>query len=385
VLKQKAPKTFDTYVLEARTLVPKKRPGADAAPPPWQLSEAIQVLQTAEQNKEVRALARRAATDEEDAESEADAKRGTIVQLLEDWLQETVSSRPSDDPQPLKDLIEQYYRDIVKDNPARQLTQVPYLVRQGRRGEAANLIAKYSESTPLAMLVTACGTVLAVSDKEKQGLSAEQLAELQKQLAETEEILQKSLLKYQDEWKKAPDELKPRKQAEVLAITSVMANHYVNTKRYPEAVAMYTEILKYQPDNVMALNNRAMIMAARSERLAEAQSDISKAINRLGPLPMIVDSQAMVLLAAGKKPEALAAAKRVMSEKPDRLDPAVDMNLAKQWGGYYFHLALISDANDDAAGAADAMREAEKLGFGEADVFDLELPAWKNLVAKLGV
>jgi acetyl-CoA acetyltransferase len=89
-----------------------------------------------------------------------------------------------------------------------------------------------------------------------------------------------------------------------------------------------------------------------------------------------------VLLAAGEKEKALAAAQRVMSEKPMRLDPAVDEELARQWGGYYFHLALILDENGDAAAAATAWQEAKKLGFTEEDVFKMELRHWKRMADK---
>ena len=172
---------------------------------------------------------------------------------------------------------------------------------------------------------------------------------------------------------------------EYLLVLSVTANHYVNTQRYREAVALYTEILKHQPENTIALNNRAMILAAQASDLKMALKDINGLIEREGPLPMLVDTQAMVLRAAGKHQQALAASRRVLSEKPSQLDAASNKNLAKQWGGYYFHLALMCDANGDARGAADAMREAVALGFQSSDVFDPELPDWSRLVAQFNM
>ena len=308
------------------------------------------------------------------------------MRWLEEFLQETVDSRPDDDPQPIRDLIEQYYRDIVQDNPARQLMQVPYLVREGRRGEAVNLIVKYWESTPLEMLAAMCGTTLSVSDAEKADLSADRRAELDKQLTDVEEVLQQVLLKTQAAWEGAADEnAKGRSLQEYLLVLSVTANHYVNTQRYREAVSLYTEILKHQPENTIALNNRAMLLAARASDLKTALQDINKVIKLQGPLPMLVDTQAMVLRAAGNHQQALAASRRVLSEKPSQLDAVSNENLAKQWGGYYFHLALMCDANGDARGAADAMREAVALGFQSSDVFAPELPDWTRLVAQFNM
>lgn len=382
VLKQELPHVFDVYVREARTLVPKKNPGTNAVPPPWQFDEALEILQTAEKDKAIRQLSTRDATEEQDA----DAKQGTIVKLLEELLQETVTSRPDDDPQPIRDLIEQYYRNIVRDIPARQLMQVPYLVREGRRGEAVNLIVKYWESTSLEMLATMCGATLSISDEEKENLPAEQQAELDKQLAEVEGVLQQVLLKTRTAWEGAADgNAKGRALQEYLLVMSVVANHYVNTKRFPEAVSLYTEILKHHPGNTVALNNRAMLLAAQPSNLETALGDISKVIMHEGPLPMLVDTQSMVLRAAGNHPQALVASKRVISERPSQLDAASNKNLAKQWGGYYFHLALMCDANGDTRGAADAMREAVALGFGSSDVFDPELPDWTRLVTQFNM
>ena len=204
-------------------------------------------------------------------------------------------------------------------------------------------------------------------------------------VGETEAVVQQALVKYQAELATAAESDKPRKSAVVVALVSLLANQYVNTSRYPEAIAAYGEILALQPKNVIALNNRAMIMAGTQQNLPQALEQIEKAIELIGPKPMVVDSLAMVLLANGKNAEALEAAKQVMLEKPERLDPVADQELAKSWGGYSFHLALMYDANGDQAEAIKAMQEAKTLGFGKADVSRLELPDWQKLVAKLGL
>jgi tetratricopeptide (TPR) repeat protein len=332
-------------------------------------------------------------------------KMAIAVLVMEDLFDVVLKDGTTEDADPLKATIADYYQKIIDSDPAlkasRQLIQVQFLVRQGERRRAIDLVNQYWGDAPVETLITACGALLNVDDNlknaEKLGLSPQSTeadkekrkAQLMAEVGEVEAVVQQALLKYQTELAtlEGPENAtkKKMKEAEVISLMSLLANQYVNTKRYSEAVGTYADILSRQPENVIALNNRAMIMAGGSEKLDEALLQINDALNIIGPLPMIVDSQAMVLLAAGKTQEALEAANRVMLEKPDRLDPASDKQLAKQWGGYYFHLALISDANGDAAGAASAMREADKLGFKEADLFDLELPAWKKLAAKLGM
>ena len=41
----------------------------------------------------------------------------------------------------------------------------------------------------------------------------------------------------------------------------------------------------------------------------------------------------------------------MITERPDGIDPATNVELAKNWGRYYFHLALVYDANGNTAEA----------------------------------
>ena len=77
-------------------------------------------------------------------------------------------------------------------------------------------------------------------------------------------------------------------------------------------------------------------------------------------------------------------AQQVIGERPDRLDPAKDKELAKDWGQYYFHLALTYDANANRAEAVKAFQQAVRLGFGETDVAALERAKWQQLIASTG-
>ncbi len=386
--RRRNPKELRVAMLEARTLVPKKPSGQGDAAPTLHVKEAIDVL-----NK---------AVEDEQVLPDKTTKMGFAVLVMED-LFDVVSKNGSttEDANLLKATIADYYQKIIDSDPAlkasRQLIQVQFLVRQGERRRAIELVNQCWGDAPVAVLVTAFGALLIdfnadLKNIEKLELSSqstaadkEKKAQLMAAVGEVEDVLQKALSKHQTELATLEGREKENKEAEVISLMSLLANQYVNTKRYNEAMDTYTEILSSKKENVIALNNRAMIMAGRSKNPDEALSQINVAVNLIGPLPMIVDSKAMVLLAAGKKQEALAAAKQVMTERPDRLDPALDKGLAKQWGGYCFHLALMYDANGDQAEATKALQEAMKLGFEEADVFDLERPAWTKLVEKLRI
>lgn len=389
VLKLQAPKMFATALLEARTLMPKKRPEPDAVAPVWQLEDALKILHQAIEDPEVKV-----APDQVGPEDQKRLKIGVVLQLLEDALIEATDNRTSLEQETLKQPIEQYYDQIVQANPMFRLVQVPYLVRQGQRQRALDLIRQNWETTETGTLISACTAMFAkesarrridkmsISDAEKEQLKAA----LAPEAAEVVGIVQQALLKKQKELEGEQDPQKQRAlQAEAINIMALLADYHLEAEQYDQTLALYTEILKRSPNDVRALNNRAMILASQRRELNQAVSEIDQAISLSGPHPVLVDSQAIVLLAAGKKAEALQAAKRVMTEKPDRLDPAVNERLAKQWGGYYFHLAWISDANGDKAAAIAALQEAIKLRFSEEDVFKPELPVWKTLVQELGI
>jgi tetratricopeptide (TPR) repeat protein len=246
-------------------------------------------------------------------------------------------------------------------------------------------------------LIIACAALLNHADELKKldqaggegKLPAEEVERKKKEVlgtvGEAERIAQQALVKTQQELATdanlSPNQ-KSAKTGEITTLLSLLGGHYLGSKRYEEAMQAYTQVLALNPGNVVALNNRAMIMAGTKTNLPEALTQIDSAIQRVGPLPLIVDSKAMVLYAAGKYVEALEAAQQVIAEVPDQLDPVRNPGLAKNWGGYYFHLALMLDANQKPSDAAEAMKKARELGFGEADVSDLERGLWKEMAAK---
>ncbi|MHB8974024.1 MAG: tetratricopeptide repeat protein [Pirellulaceae bacterium] len=341
------------------------------------------------------------------AQRDTDAKKAVVVAVLDDFLQRIAKSGTPADAEVLRAAIDQYYAEIVANDPGRVLTPVPYLVRQGRRKEAVELTTKKENWEPAQFwtLFTACEAVLTDLDKDaiapdagdagtpgSNGAETANLTakEVRSQSAAIEAMLQNALVKYRSELDAASAQDQENKKTAVAFLLSLLANHDFNTghadpQRYQRAVALYAEILALQPANAEAIQKRAMILAASGESLGSSLSQINQAVASNGPLPMVLDAQAMILLASGKPQEALEAARQVITERPDGIDPATNAALAKSWGKYYFHLALVYDANGNTAEAIKAFQEAAKLGLGETNVFALERPQWQGLVKKLGV
>ncbi len=94
---------------------------------------------------------------------------------------------------------------------------------------------------------------------------------------------------------------------------------------------------------------------------------------------MVLDTRAMILLACQRPQEALEVGQLLLAEKPDHIDPTCDAQVAKTWGRYYFHLAMLHAANANRAKASKALAEAVSLGISEADILVLERPHWRKL------
>jgi len=132
-----------------------------------------------------------------------------------------------------------------------------------------------------------------------------------------------------------------------------------------EASAAYRRILETQPNQVVALNNLAMVLALTGREIEEAGSAIDRAIQTAGPVGFLLDTRSLVRLAAGnlKGAENDLAAAIIESPQPDR----------------YFHLAQVLVAQNRMGEAKAAFEKAVAGGLDEEAVHPLERPAVKRL------
>lgn len=398
VWRRSDPGAFGATLAEARALVPRPQPKAAGKDGDGEKKKG----ETEHQLRVAEALASLEMAVSEAGLSNDEIQRRTLLSVLvmEDLLKIVIDCGTPPDADLLKTRIREYYQRLLaadpKQAPKRQLMQVRFLVLAGERQQAVDLLKQHWSEAGSDTLVIACAALLNFSDEMKQleqtgaegKLTAEEVDRKKKELlasvGEAELIAQQALVKAQQELAASSTDVeKSSKAGEVTTYLSLLGGHYLASKRYDEAMQAYTQILNLNPGHIVALNNRAMIMAGTKTNLPEALTQVDSAIQMVGPLPLIVDSKAMVLYAAGQYIEALAAAQQVIAEVPDHLDPVKSPGLAKTWGGYYFHLAVMFDANKEQASAADAMKKARELGFGEADVSDLEMGLWKEISGKI--
>ena len=95
---------------------------------------------------------------------------------------------------------------------------------------------------------------------------------------------------------------------------------------YQEAEEKYREALKLEPNNVLALNNLAWLLAQRADRAEEALVLINKSIEKMGPRGELLDTRPVVYLKLGKTAEAEADLQEALKETST---PARNFHLAQ--------------------------------------------------------
>ena len=141
-----------------------------------------------------------------------------------------------------------------------------------------------------------------------------------------------------------------------------------------EEEAVYRAMLA-QPElkrgeRVLILNNLAFNLALRNKHVDESRQLIKEAIGIYGPSGFLIDTRAMVSLAAGDYEGAISDLNLAISEqdKPTR----------------FFHLALAQQAAGNKTAAQRAFQEARKRGLTASDLSLLERSHHERLVRELG-
>jgi tetratricopeptide (TPR) repeat protein len=140
--------------------------------------------------------------------------------------------------------------------------------------------------------------------------------------------------------------------------------------RYDDAEKLYGDVIAKDPNNYVALNNLAWLLALRGHNADEALKLISRAMEIAGPLPELLDTQAVTYMALGDAEKAVQVLQQVMKEKPSAASS--------------FHLAKAQLMGKNRPGAQGAFDQAEKLGLKPDQLHPLEQADYMQLRADLG-
>jgi tetratricopeptide (TPR) repeat protein len=135
------------------------------------------------------------------------------------------------------------------------------------------------------------------------------------------------------------------------------------------AAATYRQILQKDAESVLALNNLAWLLTLKLDRHDEALQLVTRAINKVGPLPQLLDTRAVIWLDMRQAPQALKDLEQVVAQEPS--------------AGRYFHLARARWMDQDRAGAAAALRNAQAMGLTPESLHPLEQTSYRELLASV--
>ncbi len=237
----------------------------------------------------------------------------------------------------------------AKDNPAGQLSLASFYARRGRLAEAVKLLQQNADKADATQLAVA-----AVSITNAEKITKEQLQQI-------EEILTAASA--------------ARKQPVILLAAEGALK--ITQGQPDQAEALYRQIIAVNPNNIIALNNLAMLLALTDKDANEALKLINRAIEIAGAQPRLRDSRAVVLIKRGEPQQALEDLEAILGDTSEKVDPV-----------WLFHKAWALDSSDsseskDAARDVLAKARKEPYNLDRSKIDPPERAAYDKLIEDL--
>jgi tetratricopeptide (TPR) repeat protein len=158
------------------------------------------------------------------------------------------------------------------------------------------------------------------------------------------------------------------KKPESAVLLGMMAALLNLKEDYGGAVTFYRRALARRQNDVLSRNNLAFLLSASQGKYADALKEIAQAKTMFGPLPTLLDTEALIYLASGDPVRAAAILNEVIVETPS--------------ASYYYHLAQAHEAAGRHVDALVAWRQAQKRGLKPTDLHPLERAAYRKAEAE---
>jgi tetratricopeptide (TPR) repeat protein len=160
-----------------------------------------------------------------------------------------------------------------------------------------------------------------------------------------------------------------RKEPDSTVILNYLANLSDLQQNYDEAEATYFEVLKRDPQDVVALNNLAYLTAVRRGKGAEGLQLINRAIQVVGPVANLLDTRAAIYLVLNEPQLAMRDLNSALEEKPD--------------ASVYIRLAQAQLSANNRRRAREAIARAKDLVPKASNVHALDLKSFRALSQQL--
>jgi tetratricopeptide (TPR) repeat protein len=147
-----------------------------------------------------------------------------------------------------------------------------------------------------------------------------------------------------------------------------LSDLYDQRGRYDDALAVYKRVLIDEPNNVVALNNMAWLLAHRDDQANEALTKIDKAVSGLGRRADLLDTRGVVLLKLKQTTSAITDLEDAVKESPSPVR--------------LYHLARAHAENRDLAKARDFLKQAKDKGLELSVLHPVEHAEAKKFLAE---
>jgi tetratricopeptide (TPR) repeat protein len=267
------------------------------------------------------------------------ADTGSVAMLLD-----RLSQEPDAKDSYRKAAEEAYLQSVAQERkPEGLLAFAEFLGRQRRLAEALDRCEEAMQKGP-----TAPALAVAVGALRAGPAAEEQQARVQRWLREALD--------------KAPDSA---------ALRVPLADLYDLQGRYPEAAAVYRQILQRNERHLLALNNLAWLLAFQDGKAPEALTFINRAIEIAGPSPELLDTHAVVALANGNSEVAIAELQEAVAAAPTATK--------------YLHLAQAYGAARNRTAAVENVRKAQAAGLDTGHLHPFDRKVYEQLRGDLGL
>lgn len=268
---------------------------------------------------------------------------------------------PADRPQirrqvaRLLENLEQYeaagrlLRQIADEEPGGRLALAAFLGRQGKIGEALDECVAVQKDLPGTECVS---TAVSVLTAQRQRVTPQQLARVER-------------------WIQALITRDPQSHALTLQLAALCDLQ----GKYDEQSKIYRDLLARsdlsQRERAVVQNNLAYLLMLEGKDLKQALEMSGQAVDVIGPAPELLDTRAMVYLAAGEPQKAIADLRESLADTPAAMP--------------CFHLALAHQAAGQGPAARACLQTArEKHGLTAEQVPRPERKRFEAMVNALG-
>ncbi len=270
---------------------------------------------------------------------QVEMRRRLVVPMLEQYARRLRNRGEEDRALPLVERAEALLRE-AEDGSFDGLLLSAFLGRQGRTEEALEQIeARWNAASAAAL----AGALTAVASQDPEPRTWDRL----------QALFDRALVEH----------------GRVLPLLFARAEALSRRGDLDAAEGVYREVLARNSEDVVALNNLAMLLAVRGQKIDEASAMIERALARAGNLPYLLDTRAVVLMAEGDFHRAIEELEQVVTVAP---------TATRQ-----FHRAQALLAAGRSEEAAAALAAARDLGLSTASLHPLERPAYEEFLREM--